>query len=301
MRTKVFEDQLKKKPSHLEDDDTVTEINYIDGTEAYKASADCEASKHHIILIQLICKEIGCNAEDLIDMELCLADTQPAVIGGAYKEFIFAPRLDNQFNTYCAITGIIESSKQEVGNETNIRMINCFDNEEVGSKSAQGAASMLPELIIRRICKCFESSFERSIANSFLLSVDQTFAVNPNYPEKYEENHKSSLHKGPNLNVNANQKFSTTAITGSVIRDIAKQCKVPLQDYVFRNDSSGGTTIGPIQSARLGIPTAGIGGPMLSMHSIREMCGITIVEMMITLFKGFFQLFPKLNAGMKTD
>ena len=35
--------------------------------------------KHHSILIDALCKELECKDEDLMDIELCLADTQPAV------------------------------------------------------------------------------------------------------------------------------------------------------------------------------------------------------------------------------
>ena len=60
-----------------------------------------------------------------------------------------------------------------IESEPNIRMINIFDNEECGSMSAQGAQSKLTELIMRRITNALGGQFERSIANSFLLSADQ--------------------------------------------------------------------------------------------------------------------------------
>ena len=256
-----------------------------------------EGSKHHSVLTNLLCNELQCQQEDLLDFDLCLTDTQPATVGGAYDEFIFAPRLDNLFNCYCSLQALISSLEDELEEETNIRMIALYDNEEVGSESAQGAGSMLTENIMRRICIDLNSSFEQSIANSFLISADQAHAVHPNYAQKHEKNHCPALHGGPVIKFNAGQRYATTAVTASLLRIIASNCNIPLQDVVVRNDSTCGSTIGPIISAKLGIRTLDIGGPQLAMHSIREMCCTSSVEQCLVLFKEFFQKFPEVDRS----
>ena len=54
---------------------------------------------------------------------------------------------------------------------------------------------------------------------------------------------------------------------------------------MIRQDMACGSTIGPISSAKLGIPTVDLGQPLLSMHSIREMVDTTSVYQSIVLFK----------------
>ena len=59
--------------------------------------------------------------------------------------------------------------------------------------------------------------------------------------------------------------FSTTPFPGFVVREIARRAGVPVQEFVVRNDCPCGTTIGPIIAAKVGIRTADVGIPSLSM------------------------------------
>lgn len=285
LSTRVYDELVKNSSAKAEENG---DKHSDDSKSTYRSDF------HQSGLIKLLSQETGCESQQILDFDLHLADTQPATLGGVLEEFIFSPRLDNQVSCFCALEGLVKSLEGEsLASDPNIRVIALFDNEEVGSQSAQGAGSMLTEHIMRRLAADGTStSFEESIPKSFLLSADQAHAVHPNYSDKHEENHKPALHKGPVIKINSNQRYATTAVSSSIIRLIAEQNNLPLQEFCVRNDSPCGSTIGPILSAKLGLLTLDIGGPQLSMHSIREMCCSSIIHQETQLFKNFFDQLP---------
>lgn len=252
-----------------------------------------QAEKHQPLLIELICKELNCKPEEIIDLELQLCDTQPAVLGGVFEEFIFGGRLDNQVGAYCSIKSIIESTST-IGDESGINVAAIYDHEEVGSESAQGAGSSITEHILRRLST--PDSFELAMARSFLVSADQAHAVHPNYGDKHEEDHRPSMHGGIVIKYNGNQRYSTNSISASVVRESSRLAGVPVQDFMVKNDCPCGSTIGPIMSAKLGLTTVDVGMPQLSMHSIRE-CGSTeSVTQYIKVLTSFFQNYTQIRG-----
>ena len=73
------------------------------------------------------------------------------------------------------------------------------------------------------------------------------------------------------------------------------------QEFAVRNDCPCGTTVGPILSANTGVRTIDVGAPQLSMHSVREMCGVDDLFHYVRLFKAFFENFHKVDAQVRVD
>jgi len=253
-----------------------------------------QAEKHQPLLINLICNELSCKPEEIVDLELQLCDTQPAVLGGVYEEFIFGGRLDNQVGAYCSIKAIIESA-ENITDETGISIAAIYDHEEVGSDSAVGAGSSVTEHILRRLSS--PDTFELAMARSFLMSADQAHAVHPNYSEKHEEEHRPSMHGGIVLKHNSNQRYASNSISASVLRESSKLADVPVQDFMVRNDCPCGSTIGPIMSAKLGLTTVDVGMPQLSMHSIRETGSTVSITQYIKVLASFFKNYTKIRQS----
>ncbi|KAJ3378260.1 hypothetical protein HDU84_007708 [Entophlyctis sp. JEL0112] len=286
-----------------------THLAPILGLAATEALNPDPSRKHHSLFLNKISRSMNIAPEQIGDFELCLYDTNPSVIGGASDEFIFSARLDNLMSSFCAVEALIKSVN-ESGSESdkNIRLVALFDNEEVGSQTAFGADSDLLQVVLKRIAaadvdneKPIGTAFEISLAKSMLISADMAHAVHPNYIEKHEENHRPSMNKGVVIKQNANQRYATTSVSTAILRHVASKRSVPLQEFVVRNDSPCGSTIGPMLSAKLGLRTIDVGNPQLSMHSIRETCGVEDVGYAIDLFQSFFEDFVNADAMVCTD
>ncbi|XP_059443602.1 probable aspartyl aminopeptidase [Corylus avellana] len=269
-------------------------------------STTTTSSKHHSLLLQLIASQVGCKPDDICDFELQACDTQPSIVAGAAKEFIFSGRLDNLCMSYCSLKALIDatSSESSLEDETGVRMVALFDHEEVGSNSAQGAGSPVMLNALSRITSSFGSDsklLEKAIQRSFLVSADMAHALHPNYTEKHEDNHQPKLHGGLVIKNNANQRYATNAVTSFIFREIATNHNLPMQDFVVRNDMGCGSTIGPILASGVGIRTVDVGAPQLSMHSIREMCAVDDVKHSYEHFKAYYREFSQLDTKITVD
>lgn len=269
--------------------------------------------RHHAPIVERIAKEAGVEVKDIIDFEIILYDTQLSVLGGLNDEFIYSARLDNLMMSYCATEGIIESLSSETAldDEPGIRLISLFDHEEIGSQTAQGADSNLLPAVIRRLSVLpaegsspappSTSAYEETLIKSMLWSCDQAHAVHPNYGAKYESSHRPEMNKGPVIKVNANARYATNSPGIVMTQEVAQKAGVPLQLFVVRNDSSCGSTIGPMLSAALGARTVDMGNAQLSMHSIRETGGSHDVEHAVKLFKSYFEHYSALEPTITVD
>jgi aspartyl aminopeptidase len=218
-------------------------------------------------IAKLVADSAQLSAEQIVGHDLMLFDLTPPAVGGQSNEFLFSARLDNLAMCHAAITALAGATPPDA-----IAAIALFDHEEVGSASAAGAGSAVLPRILERLLPDREA-FHQACARSTCVSADMSHAVHPNYASRHEPRHKPQINGGPVIKTNTQQRYATTAATAAMFAELCREVDVPVQYYAHRTDLPCGSTIGPITSTLLGIPTVDVGNAMLSMHSAREMGG----------------------------
>ncbi|MCO5170025.1 MAG: M18 family aminopeptidase [Planctomycetes bacterium] len=237
---------------------------------------------------ELLAAELGVAADAVEGFDLMFHDAVPSAASGFAGELIHAPRLDNLASTHAALEALRAAAPTPCG---ATRAVALYDNEEVGSESAEGAASPFLGAVLERIdlaCGGGREALHRALARSHFVSADMAHAVHPHHADRHEPQHMPRLNAGPVIKINTNLRYATNAATQTYFERLCREADVPFQRFVNRTDLPCGTTIGPITAARLGIPTVDVGNPMLSMHSIREMAGSQDHPLMIRALTAHF-------------
>lgn len=238
--------------------------------------------------IKFLAEETGVKAEDILDFDLTLYAVEKGCITGINEEFISSPRIDNQTSVVSCLKGIIGAGVPEAG----INFIACFDNEEIGSATKQGADSVLLKLILDKLYDTLgvdKMTSRDLILLGFFLSLDVAHAIHPCHSEKADVTNIPLLNGGIAIKADASQKYATDTEAIAAVRQLCEKAGVPYQMFVNRSDVAGGTTLGSINSSQLPMYTIDMGVPMLAMHSARELMGSKDQKAMDDLVTAFFR------------
>lgn len=219
-----------------------------------------------------VAERAGVAPADVLAADLMTHDLTPARVIGADTDLLSAPRLDNQASCYAGLEALLAVERAGA----YLPVVVLFDHEEVGSSSDHGAQSDLLGTVLERIVLAAGGSREdylRRLSASLLASADMAHATHPNYPERHEPGHPIAINAGPVLKVHPNLRYATDGRTAAAFALACERAGVGLQRYEHRADLPCGSTIGPLASARTGIPTVDVGAAQLAMHSARELMG----------------------------
>lgn len=237
-------------------------------------------------LMKKLAEAAGIEAEKILGSDLFLYVRDQGKLVGAESEWMLSPRLDDQECVYASLEGLLQAKPEEYVNICAV-----FDNEEVGSRSRQGAASTFLQDTLERIGEVLElrpGEYRMLLADSFMISADNAHGLHPNHPEKADPVNRPALNGGIVIKHHGGQKYTTDGVTAAYMRLLCKEAGVPCQDYTNRSDVPGGSTLGNISAGRVSVPAADIGLSQLAMHSAVEMAGSRDVLYLIKVLNQFY-------------
>ena len=135
-----------------------------------------------------------------------------------------------------------------------------------------------------------------AVASSFMLSADNAHAIHPNHMDVSDPTNLVEMNQGIVIKYNANQKYTTDAVSAAVFKNICNQAGVPYQSFTNRSDMLGGSTLGNISNAHVSLNTVDIGLAQLAMHSCYETAGIKDIDYMIEGIKAFYNSCISMDA-----
>ena len=237
-------------------------------------------------LMKTVAQSVGVEEDSILGTDLFLYNRMRGTKIGANSEYISSPRLDDLECAYASLSAFLSETN------SNSASVYCvFDNEEVGSGTKQGADSTLLYDVLRRINMCLgnsEEDYYKLIASSFMVSADNAHALHPNYSDKSDPTNKVYINDGIVIKYNANQKYTTDAVSASIFKSICDSVNVPYQTFTNRSDILGGSTLGNISNAHVSLNTIDIGLAQLAMHSTYETAGTKDVTYLIEALKAFY-------------
>ena len=236
---------------------------------------------------ELLAKELSVDAADILDFDLTVYVAEQASFLGVKEEFVSAPRLDNQVSCYALLCGLRDGKHKK-----GLRVAVLYDHEEIGSRSKQGADSVLTAALLERIYAglgASRESLQAAMAKSLLLSVDAAHGLHPNRQEVYDPVNRAALNEGIVLKINSSQRYAFDTETVAIVQVLCETAGVPYRKFANHGDLAGGGTLGPIISSWLPMRAIDIGVPMLAMHSARELVGRQDVESLCNLLRCYFE------------
>ena len=274
----IHMDRMVNKGKELNRQKDMLPLVFMVNNDDEKSDEEC--------LLQILAKELHCELDDILSYELYLYQFEEGCYLGFNQEFISSPRLDNLTSVKACIEGIIADTR-----EKGLNVAVLFDNEEVGSRTKQGGASLILANILERIylaCNRTRGEFLADLHKSFMLSIDVAHAMHPNCPEKNDITNKPLLNRGVAIKTSASQSYAGDGEAVAIVKNLCQRNNIAYQMYVNRSDIAGGSTLGSISSTLLPMRTLDIGIPILAMHSARECMGKDDQKSLELLVKAFF-------------
>lgn len=239
-------------------------------------------------LVRIMADTLGVSTDEILDFDLFVYLAEEGMTMGVGDKMISGPRLDNLAMVYASFEALMVTD-----NPLGVQMAVCFNHEEVGSTTIEGADSTLLSIITQRIVSGFNKPIEhyyRMLKGSFMISADAAHGTHPNAPEKGDPTNQVRLNKGITIKNSARKNYATDSEATAIFIQLCEKADIKFQRFANRSDMVGGKSLGPITGKYLPIRTVDVGMPMWAMHSAREIIGAQDFEDTLKVFTTFYQL-----------
>ena len=222
--------------------------------------------------------------EDILDFELTIYNKEKPEFVGLNDEFISASRLDNLNSCSALVSAIIESDRAD-----GMNLIALFDHEEIGSRSKQGAGSiLLHDMLVRILTECgLEKEVWNRLYNSIILSVDVAHGLHPNYAGKMDLTNKPVLGKGFCIKEACSQSYATDCGAVAVIQQILRRIRSHIRNF----EPFGSCRRRHIRLDRISVTSgknSGYRNPIACNHSARELMAAADQQALKDLVSAYF-------------
>lgn len=244
--------------------------------------------KESVEFLEFLAEKLEVEKEDILEFELWLYCTDQPTSLGLTNDFLLSPRLDNITSVQALVSALIGAER-----EHGINIIALFDHEEIGSRTKQGAGSLLLLNILEKICLCFgktNQQIKETLYESMMLSVDVAHGLHPNNAGKMDLTNKPVLNGGFCIKEAGSQAYATDCEMIAIVEQICQKEEIPYQKFVNRSDLPGGGTLGSIASSIIPVRTVDIGIPLLAMHSAAETMGMKDQKSLTDFITAYFRI-----------
>lgn len=220
---------------------------------------------------------------NVVDADLYVVPAQTPYYSGANNEYLSSPRIDNLTSVYTSLNALDNTDAK------SISIVACFDNEEIGNHTKQGASSSLLRHVLDKITTALsktQDDFINACENGFLLSIDNAHALHPAYPEKMDVKERVYMNKGVVIKHHVN--YSTDGLSSAILKTVLDKNNVEWQDYYNNSDQRCGSTLGLSISTDLSMKACDIGLAQLAMHSGVETLGASDIDKIQACVSAFF-------------
>lgn len=217
--------------------------------------------------------------DEIFDFDLFLYNIEKAKMFG---DFIVSPRIDNLTCTFAALKAFLNNFND------SINVLAIFNSEEIGSNTFEGADSNFLIDTLKKIASSLNLELTPTLANSLIISADNTHARHPNHDELSDHTNTPILNDG--VLIMKEMNGTTNSVSSTVFKHICNLEKIPCTYYTSRNDFATGSTQAGASLRHLSINSLDVGLPMLAMHSSVEVIGNKDTYYLFKALKRFYQI-----------